>query len=145
MHSVSRYTPEYVAQCRSALAAQVAAYRELVAAAGAAEPEPEPNLQSAVDGFERLFFRDLIVALEKAFVHRDRAREGRDGNAANEVRMLAASILTNGGFLAADEAIRYDAKRAVLGVRIGGEIDVDAAGFSRLLEAFLGVVEAKYR
>ena len=45
--------------------------------------------------------------LDRAFVHRVRKNEGKDGNALNEVRMITDSILENGGVLAANSTIKY--------------------------------------
>ena len=86
----------------------------------------------------------LVVALDRAFVHRVRKNEGKDGNALNEVRMITDSVLENGGVLAANSTIKYRPENAVLGLAVGDEIVVDADGFARLLDAFLAEIEARY-
>jgi hypothetical protein len=58
--------------CRSGIEAQLSAYKSL-------------KLNSSVgSGFEPLFLNNLIVVLDRLFVHRTRAREGKDGNPLNE-------------------------------------------------------------
>ena len=86
----------------------------------------------------------LVVALDRAFVHRVRKNEGKDGNALNEVRMITDSILENGGVLAANSTIKYTPETAVLGLAVGDEIVVEADGFTRLLDAFLSEIESRY-
>lgn len=78
MLAMAKYPSEYVARCRAQIDASVAAY-------------------DALDGdtaaFEPIFFNDLLLVLELQFVHRLRKFEGKDGNALNEVRLMAASLV----------------------------------------------------
>ena len=131
MLAASTYPRTYVDNCRRGIDEQMAAYKAL-----------KPGASSAV--FEALFFNNLIVALDRMFVHRTRAREGKDGNALNEVRMLSESILENGGVLGANKTIKYAPETSILGIAIGGRIKLSQAEFARLAKAFFSEIEAKF-
>jgi hypothetical protein len=128
MLAQARLPRDYVESIRSGLAARVAAYRKL----------------PADDDFETVFFNDLVLVLELAFVHRLRKDEGKDGNPLNEVRLLATSLLTNDGRLLADKQIRLRPETSVLGYAAGDEIAVREEAFQRLAEGFLTEIEARY-
>jgi hypothetical protein len=83
------YTKDHVNSCRSKIEAQLAAYRVLT---GAAREKAGDSSASAAT-FEPLFFNNLVLVLDRFFVHRARGLEGKDGNPLNEVRMLCDSIL----------------------------------------------------
>jgi hypothetical protein len=71
--AVNTYSQDYLNACRQAVDAPITAYKAL-----------RPN-----SAFEQLFFNNLVVVLDRIFVHRARGREGKNGNPFNEVRMLA--------------------------------------------------------
>ena len=96
MLAVSKYEPEYVEQCRERVSADLAAYDRIAGAAN-----------GALDGFESVFFNNMVLTLELQFVHRLRKAEGKDGNALNEVRILASSLVENGGVMLADKQITF--------------------------------------
>lgn len=96
------------------------------------------------EDLQQQVLENVVLALELTFVHRMRGQEGKDGNPLNEVRMLADSLVTNGGVLAAESSIKYGADRAVLGVEIGERIILDVDGVQRLAAAFLDTLSDKY-
>ena len=61
MLSVSSYAKDYVDACRAKVAAQLASYRNVLAA--------KP---SEIDAFERQLFNHMILVLDRYFVHRGR-------------------------------------------------------------------------
>jgi hypothetical protein len=89
MLAKNSYPQAYVDDCRSRMEALLTAYKAL-------------KLTSAASSFEPLFFNNLVVVLDRLFVHRTRAREGKDGNPLNEVRMLCDSVLEHKGVLTAN-------------------------------------------
>jgi hypothetical protein len=50
----------------------------------------------------------MVLVLENYFEHRTRAKEKKDGNPLNEVRLLSTSMMTNNGRMAADKSIKLD-------------------------------------
>jgi hypothetical protein len=87
---------------------------------------------------------NLILLLDACFVHRTRAREGKDGNPLNEVRMLCNSILRNAGVLGADKTIKYEPETSVLKLRIGDEIALDEGQIWLLSDAFFAEIQHKF-
>jgi len=131
---VNHYTQEYIDACRARVAAQVAAYKELVATAN----------RAAAENFEPQFFNAMVITLDAYFVHRARAKEGKDGNALNEVRLLCNSILNNDNLMCADKSIKYVPAKAVLRYNVGDEITLTEPEFTALADAFFDEMEEKY-
>jgi hypothetical protein len=123
------YTRAHVDACRAKTAADLAAYQAL--------PASTPELEQA-------FFSNAVLALEQMFVHRLRGKEGKDGNAANEVRLLALGLTENGGLLPADSQIKLKPETSVLGIATGERIRVTEAGFAELAEAYFAQVEKRF-
>lgn len=139
MLAMSTYPQTYVDECRTRVDAQVDAYRAMAAAGGTGAP-----FKAALDVFEVVFFNTMVLALENHFVHRLRAKELKDGNPLNEVRVLSASLLSNGGVFAADKTIRMKPESTVLKYQVGDVIAVREAGFTALAKAFFADLESKY-
>jgi hypothetical protein len=131
MLAVSKFEPGYVNQCRARVDTDIAAYCKLAEAAN-----------GQLDGFEPVFFNNMVLTLELQFVHRLRKAEGKDGNALNEVRLLANSLVENGGVMLADKQITFK-DGSLLGYEPGDEIRVSEADFRRLSAAFYKEIEAR--
>jgi hypothetical protein len=134
MLGVKTYEPAYIDQCRARIEEQLASFDKLAKSANS----------DAADQFSPAFFANLIIVMDAMFVHRLRTMEGKDGNALNEVRMLAESIMTNHSVLAANTTIKYKPDNAVLKITVGGTICVDRAGFTQLADAFFNELQRKY-
>lgn len=128
------YPTEHISRCRAAVTERITAYR---AATGNTEPDQRAT-------FERLYCRDLVVLLDAWFMHRTRAVEGKDGNPANEIRMLAAGIVHNDGVLTADTTIRYRAAQSVSGLDVGDPIDLTIDQTEALASAFLDTITQRF-
>jgi hypothetical protein len=132
MLAENTYPHDYVRACQAQIAAQLAAYKALKLDAAAAAKFGPP------------FFNNLVLALDRMFVHRTRAREGKDGNPLNEVRMLCDGILEHGGVLRENKTIKYDPAKAVLKLPLGSAIAVTAEGFAKLQQAYFAEIAAKF-
>jgi hypothetical protein len=130
MLAVSRYDPSYVAVCRGKMDRLLAAY----AALGKSGP---------VEAFEAEFTRNMVMALDDYFLHRQRSTEGKDGNPLNEVRMLCNAIKGDGVF-DRENTIKYDPVRSVLGLKFGDEVRLSVDDFARLALAFLAEIEVRF-
>jgi len=126
---VSKYPKEYVASRRARIADAVAAYSAL---------------PSVDEGFESVFFDNLLLALELSFVHRGRGMEGKDGNPLNEVRMLCSSLLEHDGVFTAEKSIKLVPERSVLGYEFGAAIALDEEQFTRIADAFFAEIERRF-
>jgi hypothetical protein len=136
MLGVSTYEQSYIDACRARTEAQLEAYRALAKAA---------KSKAAVEAFAPTFFNNAVLALDHCFMHRLRTKEGKDGNPANEVRVLSNSLMENGGRLAPDKTIKLKAETSVLGLEPGDEIALSEDDFARLANAFYAEIEAKFR
>jgi len=111
----------------------VSAYKKLAKAA-----------KAPAEAFAPVFFNNLVIELEALFVHRIRGMEGKDGNALNEVRVLANSMMLNGDKFAADTQIKLDPAQSILGYKVGDPIRLSESDFTKLAKAFFIEIERRY-
>jgi hypothetical protein len=102
---MSNYSQQYIDECRRQIDAQAAAYKILVAAGADLRGSSKTQFDSAIHAFEPVFFNNMVLVLENYFVHRTRAKEKKDGNPLNEVRILSTSMMNNNGRMTADNSI----------------------------------------
>ena len=129
MLAIAKYPQAYVDSCRAHVGARVAAWDALDGDTAALEP---------------LFFNDLALVLELQFVHRLRKDEGKDGNPANEVRLLASSLIEHDGVLTFEKSLKLKPDTSVLGLAEGDAIALDRDPFVALAEAFYGQIEKAF-
>jgi hypothetical protein len=130
------FTREEVEEARSAVDRELAAYREIVQAAGAQAAE-------ALADFEPLLCNSMTMMLDRHFVHRVRTLTGKDGNPLNEVELICDSLMDNDGVLRANNVIKYIPEQAVVELDIGERIRMTLADFERLSSAFLAELESR--
>jgi hypothetical protein len=137
----STYTQSELDHAKAAVTEQVAAYDRLVWSVQAVR---DPQAASALETFEPLFFNDLVLVLDRFFVHRVRKVAGKDSNPLNEVELLAQSLMDHEGVLRANNVITLVPGESVLGLEPGDRIRLRADEFSRLATAFFAELEARF-
>lgn len=131
MLAVSSYKPDYIKSCHAGITAQLAAFRALPAG-------------KAKDAFAAGYFSAMVLALDSYFLHRQRSNEGKEGGPLNELRMLCDGIKDNGGVLAKNATIKYDAARSATGIAIGEKIVLDDETFEQLVNAVFEDIAKRY-
>lgn len=94
---------------------------------------------------ESLVFVQALVALDAWFGRRPTGTTGRPGDPVHEVRVIADSVIRNGGTLRVDPDDTWNPAQSVLGLVVGDEVELTADGFERLAAAYLTAVEATGR
>jgi hypothetical protein len=135
------YTKEELDNAKATVKRQLAAYRKLAKAIDAAGDE---QAKTALEALEPPLFNNMIVVLDRYFVHRLRKITGKDGNPVNEVELLTESLMNNAGILRGNNVIKYVPANSVLQLEIGDRIQLTAAQFDRLSKAFFADLEAKF-
>jgi len=90
------------------------------------------------------FFNNMVLVLDRYFVHRLRMVTGKDGNPLNEVEMLWDSLMNNDGILRGSNVIKLIPDQSVLKLSIGDPIRITEEEFERLSAAFFAEIESKF-
>jgi hypothetical protein len=70
--------------------------------------------------------------------------EGKDGNPANEVRVLCNAIMNNDSTMSADKTIKLDPAKSISKYKAGDKIKLNKEAFVALFKAFFAEIEGKY-
>jgi len=132
------FTQEELDGCRAALDEQLGAYTRLAEAAG------RNGGAAALADFDRPFFTNLVLVLDRWFVHRIRAVSGKDGNPLNEVELIAEAVMLHDGVMPKSSVIKYVPADTVLGIEVGEKVSLSAEDFERLSAAFLAEIERRF-
>ncbi|AHK29627.1 hypothetical protein [Rhodococcus opacus] len=136
------YTKDEIDHAEASVAERVAAYTSLTGAiAGEVTGE---KVFAALEDFEPLFFANMVLVLDRYFVHRIRAVTGKDGNPLNEVEIIADSLMNNDGILRGISVLKYVSDQSVLKLEIGDRIRVSADEFERLSAAFFAELRSRF-
>ncbi|WP_404389386.1 hypothetical protein [Humibacillus xanthopallidus] len=144
MLGMKEYDGDYIDACRSRVETQTAMFREVAQAARDHGDADVSGLEGALESLESEYFNNMLLVLEGYFVHRLRGVEGKDGNALNEVRVLARSLMENGGTVMEDTQIALDPERSVLGLRVGEPVRLTLQQYTRLSDAFFRELERRF-
>jgi len=144
MLGMREYDGDYIDACRSRVETQTAMFREVAQAARDHGDADVSRLEGALESLESEYFNNMLLVLEGYFVHRLRGVEGKDGNALNEVRVLARSLMENGGAVMEDPQIALDPERSVLGLRVGEPVRLTLQEYTRLSDAFFRELERRF-
>jgi hypothetical protein len=138
MLGMKNYSREYIDACRAKVQSDVSAYGAAFSGEKAA----------AAGALETAFFNNMVLVLDDMFVHRLAGVDGKDGNPLNEVRVMADSILSNGGVMTSgtvskssqmrfNKAIKLIREKSVLNYAAGDEIKLSQADFAELESRYL--------
>jgi hypothetical protein len=144
MLSINKYPKKYIDNCRKKIEKQLSSYENLLNSVRKQSGKDEIRDNSALEIFENNFFNNMILVLDILFIHRSRTLELKNGNPANEVRMLSNSIMTNGGKLLSDKTIQYRADISILKFKIGDKIRIKYKDFVVLSKAYFDDIESKF-
>ncbi len=139
-----QYDGDYIDACRSRVETQTAMFREVARAARDHGDADMSGLEGALESLESEYFNNMLLVLEGYFVHRLLDVEGKDGNALNEVRLLARSLMENGGTVVEDSELHLDPERSVLGLRAGEPVRLTLQQYTRLSNAFFRELERRF-
>jgi hypothetical protein len=135
------YTQDELDRAKGAVRQQLAAYRKL---AKALDGAADPKAAAALEALEPVLFTNMVLVLDRHFVHRLRMVTGKDGNALNEVELLSDALLANGGELRGNNVIKYVPDESVLKLEVGERVSLGASGFERLSTAFFAEIESRF-
>lgn len=136
------YTKKEFDDAYAAIGDQVKAFQALVKAnAGAGANK---TVSAALAKFEPLFFNNLLLALDRRFVHRIRAVTGKDANALNEVEMLCSSLMDDDGIFTKSTVIKLDPDESATKIQFGERIQLSADQFDHLSTAFFAELNARF-
>jgi hypothetical protein len=128
------YTQTEIDTARTAIERQLAAYDRLVSVTTGA----------ARDEFDAVFFNQVLLALDRPFVHRIRPVTGKDGNPLNEVEMLCDALLIHGGVLEPNKVIKLFPAASVTGIEFGAAVHLSRDQFGRLAAAFFDELQTRF-
>jgi len=135
------YKPEELERSKTTIGNQLAAYKKL---SKAVADGSDVKAEKALESFETPLFNNLLLTLDRPFVHRLRMTTGKDNNPLNEVELLCESLLNNDGVFRGNNVIKYDPETSVLGISAGENISLSEADFERLSKAFYAELEARF-
>jgi hypothetical protein len=136
------YTRAEVNSCRAALDQALAAHAALTEAVAAATPADK--VAAALEELDGVLFNDLLLVLDRWFVHRLRGVTGKHGTPLNEVELISDSLRDNGGIFRGSTVITYVPEQAVVGLRPGDRIRLTREDFERLAAGTFAELEEKY-
>lgn len=136
MLAVKYYASDYIQKCKSKIEAEVSVYQKLISSI---------NNDEVLTVFEHRYFNNLVLILDRIFVHRMKGQEGKDGNPLNEVRVLCDSIIDYNGMLTKDKTIKLDPEKSILKYQVGDQIKLTMKEFEQLSDAFFEEIHKKFQ
>jgi hypothetical protein len=138
------YTKEELKRAKEVVNEQLVSFEAVASSLGSSRSGSKAG--KALDELEGVVFNNMVLALDRFFVHRLRSVTGKDGNPLNELEMLADSLMNNGGVLHNPFAnvIKYVPEDSVLKLKIGDPIRLSATEFEQLANAVFADLKRKY-
>ena len=135
------YTKEELDHATRAVTDEIAGYRKL---AKAVDATGDKKAAAALASLEPILFNNMVLTLDRYFVHRLRMVTSKDSNPLNELELLAESLMNNGGVLRGNNVIKYVPEDTVLNLQPGDTIKVSVADFEQLAKAVLAEIDDKF-
>jgi hypothetical protein len=136
------YTREEYNHAKKSIEEQLAAYKALVKVVGS--KATDKRTESTLSSFEVTFFNNMVLVLDRPFVHRLRSVTGKDGDALNEVELLCDALILHKGVFEEKSPIEYIPEQSVLKLETGDSVRLTESGFERLASAFFVDLKGKY-
>jgi hypothetical protein len=135
------YTRDELDRAKAAIDRQLVAYREL---ADAVSNVSDPGVTLALEALESVLFDNMVLVLDRYFVHRVRMVTGKDSNPLNEVELLTESLMNNDGVFSVGNVLKYTPADSVLKLDVDDRIRLSADQFEHLAAAFFADLERKF-
>src|SRR2546423_15058496 len=135
------YTKDELDHASKAMTQEIAAYRKL---AKAVEATGDKKAAAALAALEPILFNNMVLTLDRYFVHRLRSVTGKDSNPLNELELLTESLMNNGGVLRGNNVIKYVPEEAVLNLETGAKVNLSVAEFEQLAKGVLAEIDDKF-
>ena len=132
------YNQEELDHAKAIVDRQLAAYQSLVKAVAG------QKVDSTLGGLEEELFNNMVIVLDRLFVHRLRMVAGKDGNPLNEVELICDSLMNNNGIMRGNNVVKYVADHSVVRLAIGDQIRLTATQFEQLAAAFFTELERRF-
>lgn len=129
------YSADEMRRGRELVETHLAAFRAVAGAAPAGE---------ALSALEERTAAAALLVLDRAFVHRLRAVEGKDTNPLTEVGLVAVSLVEHDGVMTPVKGIKYVPGSSVLGLAAGDRIRLTVGDTEKLARAFLAELETRF-
>ena len=143
MAATTEYEQDYIDACRSRVESQIGLFREVALAARDHGEADVSTLEGALASLEHEYFNNMLLVLHGYFMDRP-SGEVETGTALGEVRLLARSLIDEGGTMMADPLTAPGASRGVLGLEVGDPITLTLSQYRRISDAFLREIESRY-
>lgn len=135
------FTQDEIDHADQAVRDQLSAYRRV---ADAVRASGDAEAQAALAALEPTLFNGVTLALDRRFVHRLRGVTGKNSTPLNELELVTASLMDNGGSLQTDSVIKYRSDDTVLKLEPGDRIVLDAERFEALSAGVFDELRDKY-
>jgi hypothetical protein len=136
------YTKGEYEHGKAAVDQQVAAYKKSVTAVSG--KGSDQKMDAALEEFDVHFVNNMVLALDRGFVHRLRVATGKDCNPLNEVEMLCDSLINNNGVFRGNNVIQWIPDQTVLNLKPGDPIRLTEGDFEHLSGTFFTELTVKF-
>ena len=136
------FTQQEYDHAKASIDEQLATYKTLKKAISSKGADKKTG--ASLESFEATFFNNMVLVLDRPFVHRLRGVTGKDGNALNEVELLCDALILHKGIFEEKSPIEYIPEKSVLKLETKDSVRITVSEFERLASAFFVDLKGKY-